>query len=69
MEAIRFSLAKPTIRLHSLFAATRSKFQMVDKPTRGNNIFRLVSISDPSCTDKLQVEESFALSDHRRQFA
>ena len=38
VEAIRFSLAKPTIRLLSLFAATRSKVQMVDKPTRGNNM-------------------------------
>ena len=38
--------------------------QMVDKPTKGNNILDLVCISDPSCIDKLEVEESFALSDH-----
>ena len=40
---------------------------MVDKPIRGtgNNILNLVCISDPSCIDKLEVEESFALSDHR----
>ena len=37
--------------------------QMVDKPTRGNNILNLVCISDPSCTDKFKVEKSFALSD------
>ena len=38
---------------------------MVDKPTGGNNILNIVCISDPSCTDKLEVEESFALSDHK----
>ena len=38
---------------------------MVDKPTRGNNILDLVCISDLSCIDKLVVEESFALSDHK----
>ena len=39
--------------------------QMIDKPTRGNNILDLVCISDPSCKDKLEVEESFALSHHK----
>ena len=37
--------------------------QMVDKPTRGNNILDLVCISDPSCI--VEVEESFALIDHK----
>ena len=39
--------------------------QMVDKPTRGNNILDLVCISDPSCIDKLEVQEIFVLSDHK----
>ena len=41
--------------------------QMVDKPTRGNKILDLVCISDPSCIDKLEVKESFALGDHRSE--
>ena len=40
---------------------------IVDKPTRGNNIFNLVCISDPSCIDKRKVKESFAMSGHRRK--
>ena len=39
--------------------------QMVEKPTRSNNILDLVCISDPSCIEILEAEESFALSDHR----
>ena len=41
--------------------------QMIDKPTtgRGNNIIDLLCISDPSCIDKLEVEESFAMIDHK----
>ena len=58
MEVSRFSLAKPTTRLHSLFVATRSTVQIVDKSTKDNNMLGLVCISDPSCIDKLQVEES-----------
>ena len=45
-------------RLLSLFAATRSKVQMVHKPTKDNTILGIVCISDPSCIDKLEVEES-----------
>ena len=33
--------------------------------TRGDNTLDFVCISDSSCIDKLKVEESFALSDHK----
>ena len=39
--------------------------QMVNKLTRGCNTLYLVYTSDTSCIDKIEVEESFALNDHR----
>ena len=39
--------------------------QMIDKPTRDNNIVDCVYISDPSCIDRLEVEDIFALSYYR----
>ena len=39
--------------------------QMVDKPTRGNNILRCLHLRPQLYIYKLEVEERFALSDHR----
>ena len=62
---IYWSKGEGNSQLEKIFIDTLNEFflvQMVDKPTRVNNILNLICMSDPSCIDKFEVEESFALS-------
>lgn len=39
--------------------------QIVDEPTRGNNILDLAFVSDPSFVEDCRIDESFGMSDHK----
>jgi hypothetical protein len=39
--------------------------QIVDEPTRGNNILDLAFVSDPSFVEDCRIDEPFGMSDHK----